>query len=153
MLSSLSDPRRSPPGRWTPHAGVVFLARCATSTRTRVGTRATTASTTPNPDQVDLDADTVGDACDNCPLDANVDQNSLLIDLANKGPILLSGDLFHFPANRELRRVPRFNVDAAATLASMDAIDAFLEESGAELWISHNWEQSRDLRLAPESYD
>lgn len=78
---------------------------------------------------------------------------SLFIDLVNQGPILLSGDLFHFPANRELRRVPRFNVDAAATLASMDTIDAFLEETGAQLWISHNWEQSRDLRLAPEFYD
>ena len=78
---------------------------------------------------------------------------SLFIDLANTGPIVLSGDLFHFPANRELRRVPRFNVDAATTLASMDALDTFIEETGAELWISHNWELSRNLRLAPEFYD
>ena len=78
---------------------------------------------------------------------------SLFVDLPNTGRIVLSGDLFHFPANRELRRVPRFNVDAQATLASMEALDAFVEESGAELWITHNWELSRSLRLAPEFYD
>ena len=58
----------------------------------------------------------------------------LFVDLAATGPIVLGGDLYHFPETRELRRVPLFNTDEAQTLAAMDALDVFLAESGVELW-------------------
>ena len=68
----------------------------------------------------------------------------LFIDLAETGPIVLSGDLYHFPESRELRRVPLFNFDEAQTLASMDAVEGFLQESGAELWIRTRPHPRRD---------
>ena len=75
----------------------------------------------------------------------------LYVDLANTGPIVLSGDLYHFAANRRLGRVPQFNFDEAQTRESMAALDRFLDESGAELWIEHD--SLRATKKAPEFYD
>lgn len=63
---------------------------------------------------------------------------ALFVDLANQGPVVLSGDLYHFRESREERIVPDFNVDREATLRSMDRIEALVEETGAELWIEHD---------------
>lgn len=77
----------------------------------------------------------------------------LFIDLANTGPIVLSGDLYHFALSRTDRRVPSFNVDADATLASMDRVEKFLEEEGATLWIEHELALFNQLKKSPEYYD
>ncbi len=77
----------------------------------------------------------------------------LLVHLENTGPLLLSGDLYHFRATRSLRRVPVFNTNIDDTLASMDKVEAVIESTGATLWIEHDLELSRMLKLAPESYD
>ncbi|MDX1382319.1 MAG: N-acyl homoserine lactonase family protein [Thermoanaerobaculia bacterium] len=76
---------------------------------------------------------------------------SLYVELASTGPVVLSGDLYHFRANYELGRVPTFNVDAEQTRASMAALDTFLAESGAELWIEHD--ALRPMELSPAFYD
>ena len=76
----------------------------------------------------------------------------LFVDLAETGPVLLSGDLYHFPANRELRRPPHFNFDAEQTLATMETMEQFLADSGATLWIEHNAELAASLKKLPESY-
>ena len=73
----------------------------------------------------------------------------LLVELAETGPVLLSGDLWHFVASRRLRSVPTFNVDADQTRAAMTRIEALLEETGATLWLQHSLEQHMDLALAP----
>jgi len=62
----------------------------------------------------------------------------LFVDLAETGPVVLSGDLYHFPENRTLKRVPTFNFDEAQTLDSMDLVEDFLIETGARLWIEHD---------------
>jgi N-acyl homoserine lactone hydrolase len=77
----------------------------------------------------------------------------LFIDLADTGPIVLSGDLYHFALSRTDRRVPSFNVDADATLASMDRVEAFLEEEGATLWIEHELALFEQLKKSPGYYD
>jgi glyoxylase-like metal-dependent hydrolase (beta-lactamase superfamily II) len=77
----------------------------------------------------------------------------LFIDLANTGPIVLSGDLYHFALSRTERRVPSFNVDADATLASMDRVEAMLAEEGATLWIEHELALFERLKQSPEYYD
>jgi len=76
----------------------------------------------------------------------------LFVDLEQTGPVVLSGDLYHFRISREQRRVPSFNVDAEMTLASMDRIEALLEESGAELWIQHDLALFESLDQAPLYY-
>ena len=77
---------------------------------------------------------------------------SLLLELAETGTVMLSGDLYHFPISRELRRMPVFNVDSAQTLESMRRVEALLEEMGAQLWIHHDSAQFATLRKAPAYY-
>ena len=76
----------------------------------------------------------------------------LFIDLPETGPIVLSGDLYHFQKNRTYRRVPSFNFDKELTLQSMDRIEKFISKKQATLWIQHDPEQREDIRLAPEFY-
>ena len=76
----------------------------------------------------------------------------LFVDLAETGPIVLSGDLYHTAPSFELRRVPTFNFDAAQTRASFDKLDALLEKTGAELWIEHDYSHHGSLRKSPEHY-
>lgn len=77
----------------------------------------------------------------------------LFIDLENTGPLLLSGDLYHFRESRRLRRTPVFNTDAEQTLASMDRVEAFITERGATLWIEHDKALADTLDRAPAFYD
>ena len=75
----------------------------------------------------------------------------LLLRLPKTGPVVLSGDLYHFAKNRQLRRMPQFNFDREMTLRSMDRIEAFLARTGATLWIQHDPEQGATLPRAPAS--
>lgn len=77
----------------------------------------------------------------------------LFIDLPNTGPLVLSGDLYHFRVSREKRYVPQFNFDAPKTLESMDRIEAFVEEKGATFWIEHDLALFESLKHAPLFYD
>jgi glyoxylase-like metal-dependent hydrolase (beta-lactamase superfamily II) len=77
----------------------------------------------------------------------------LFVDLAATGPVVLAGDLYHFRVSRESRRVPTFNVDGPMTFESMDRIEAFVAESGAELWIGHELALFGRLNKAPLYYD
>jgi len=77
----------------------------------------------------------------------------LFIDLANSGPVVLSGDLYHFAISRQDRRVPEFNVDRDMTLASMDRVEALVEETGATFWIEHELASFEQLNKAPAYYD
>jgi glyoxylase-like metal-dependent hydrolase (beta-lactamase superfamily II) len=77
----------------------------------------------------------------------------LLLSLENSGKILLSGDLYHTRANRELRRPPVFNHDADQTRASMDKVEQLLADSGAALWIEHDKALADSLKKAPQYYD
>lgn len=77
----------------------------------------------------------------------------LFVELEHTGPVLLSGDLYHFAEARERRTVPSFNADPDASRASMQSIEAFLARHQAELWIQHDFEQMSSLRHAPGYYD
>ncbi len=77
----------------------------------------------------------------------------LFIDLANSGPVVLSGDLYHFAISREKRRVPDFNFDRDMTLISMDRIEKLIEDTGAALWIEHELAFFEQLDKAPAFYD
>ena len=77
----------------------------------------------------------------------------LLVKLANTGPLLLSGDLYHFQMSRKLRRAPVFNTDAEQTLRSMDKVEALIESEGATLWIEHEKALADTLNMAPAFYN
>ena len=77
----------------------------------------------------------------------------LLVNLKNTGPVLLSGDLYHFRVTRKLRAVPTFNSDEDQTLASMDKVERLIAKTGATLWIEHDMALAQSLELAPAAYD
>ena len=63
--------------------------------------------------------------------------SSLLVNLPETGPVLLTGDLWHRAESRELKRVPQFNTDEEQTLASMQAFEDMAAELGAKVIIQH----------------
>lgn len=60
----------------------------------------------------------------------------LLVRLAS-GPVLLTGDLYHFIEQVERRGVPPFNTSRAETLASMDRFDRLGRNLRARVIIQH----------------
>ena len=76
----------------------------------------------------------------------------LYIKLTESGNIMLSGDLYHFTKNREHSRVPSFNFNKEATIASMHKIEKFLQDNNAALWIQHDLEQNKEIKHAPLFY-
>jgi len=81
------------------------------------------------------------------------DHQVLFLKLAKTGPILLSGDLYHYPEERKLNKVPTTEFNVAQTVASRAAVEAFLKKTGAELWIQHDFTADARLRKAPAFYD
>jgi N-acyl homoserine lactone hydrolase len=77
----------------------------------------------------------------------------LFVKLAKTGPVLLSGDLYHYPEERTLDRIPTFEADAARTRRTRTAIDAFLKNSRAQLWIQHDFTGNARLKKGPAFYD
>lgn len=73
----------------------------------------------------------------------------LYLDLVEHGPLLLSGDMYHFYENREHQRVPIFNFDVALTKESMQAFEAFAKEKNAKVYIQHAQGDFEKLPKAP----
>jgi glyoxylase-like metal-dependent hydrolase (beta-lactamase superfamily II) len=77
----------------------------------------------------------------------------LFVKLGKTGPVLLSGDLYHYPEERRLDRVPTFEFDPRQTRQTRKAIEAFLTNSGAQLWIQHDLTSNAALKKAPNFYE
>jgi glyoxylase-like metal-dependent hydrolase (beta-lactamase superfamily II) len=77
----------------------------------------------------------------------------LYVKLAKTGGIVLSGDLYHYPEERTLNRLPTFEFDMDQTRQSREALEAFLEKTGARLWIQHDFSAMAKVRKAPAFYD
>jgi len=69
------------------------------------------------------------------------------------GPVLLAGDLYHYPEERSTGRMPTFEFDPAQTRATRAKIEAFLKEAGAQLWIEHDLATHAKLPMAPQFLD
>jgi glyoxylase-like metal-dependent hydrolase (beta-lactamase superfamily II) len=81
------------------------------------------------------------------------DHQVLFLKLAKTGPIVLSGDLYHYPEERKLNRVPTTEFNVAQTVASRAAVEAFLKKTGAQLWIQHDFTADARIKKAPAFYD
>ncbi len=77
----------------------------------------------------------------------------LFVKLAKTGPLVISGDLYHYPEERRLHRVPTFDTDPAQTAASRAALETFMRKAGAQLWIQHDLIGTRKLNKAPAFYE
>jgi len=74
---------------------------------------------------------------------------SLLVRLKEKGPVLLTGDLFHFRENYESSGQPWFNYDRAQTSASMDRFKQLAKNLHATVVIQHDRRDIDKLPLFP----
>jgi N-acyl homoserine lactone hydrolase len=77
---------------------------------------------------------------------------SLFLKLARTGAIVLTGDLYHYAAERALHTF-RAEDDIERTRASRVAIDEVLKKTGAQLWIQHDILANVTLRKSPQYYD
>ncbi len=77
----------------------------------------------------------------------------LFVKLANTGNVVLSGDLYHYPAERRLHRVPTFEVNQAADGGVARGDREVHRADASQLWIQHDLAHHRQLKKSPEYYD
>ena len=77
----------------------------------------------------------------------------LYVKLAKTGGVVLSGDLYHYQAERRLDRYPTFEFDVEQTRMARKSVDAFLKKTGAQLWIQHELDAHTKLKKSPQYYD
>jgi glyoxylase-like metal-dependent hydrolase (beta-lactamase superfamily II) len=80
---------------------------------------------------------------------------SLLVKLARTGPVLLSGDLYHYPVERTMKDFTPFAAlgDPAQEAASKAKVEALLKAQKATLWIQHDIIADGRLKKSPAYYE
>ena len=74
----------------------------------------------------------------------------LALRLPKTGPVLIAGDLWHYAAERTASRPPGGEANKEETVASRAAMEAYLKQSGAQLWIEHDPTTFHRLKKAPD---
>jgi len=77
----------------------------------------------------------------------------LFLKLAKTGPVVLSGDLYHYPEERQRKLVPTTEFNADQTVASRVTIEKFLKDSHAQFWIQHDMIGYSKLKKSPAFYE
>jgi glyoxylase-like metal-dependent hydrolase (beta-lactamase superfamily II) len=73
----------------------------------------------------------------------------LFVRLPKTGPVLLAGDLYHYPEERTTGRIPTFEFNAEQSKVSRARIEGFIKQAGAQLWIEHDIATHAKLPKAP----
>jgi N-acyl homoserine lactone hydrolase len=74
----------------------------------------------------------------------------LALKLPKMGPVLIAGDLWHYVAERTATQAPLGEANREQTMASRAAMEAYLKQSGAQLWIEHDPVTFNRLKKAPD---
>ncbi len=77
----------------------------------------------------------------------------LFLKLKKTGPVLVAGDLYHYPEEQTMNRFPSFEFNKEQSAASRAAIDAFVKKNKAQMWIEHDAATNAKLKKAPEFYE
>ena len=77
----------------------------------------------------------------------------LYLKLAKTGPVVISGDLYHYPEERARNLLPTTEFDANQTAASRATIEKFIKDTHAQLWIQHDLIGNSKLKKSPAYYD
>jgi glyoxylase-like metal-dependent hydrolase (beta-lactamase superfamily II) len=77
----------------------------------------------------------------------------LFLKLKKTGPVLVAGDLYHYPEEKTMNRFPSFEFDKAQSAMSRASIDAFLKKTKAQMWIEHDTATYEKLKKAPDFYE
>jgi N-acyl homoserine lactone hydrolase len=80
------------------------------------------------------------------------DSRVLLIKLRKTGPVILSGDLYHFARDLITNNVQN-DQNGPQSLDSHAKVQALLKEIHGKLWINHDYNQFSSLKKAPLYYD
>ena len=73
--------------------------------------------------------------------------------LANRGTVVLAGDLYHYPEERTTGRIPTFEFDPERSKVSRARIEKYVEDNDAELWIEHDAATHAALPKSPRYID
>jgi N-acyl homoserine lactone hydrolase len=73
----------------------------------------------------------------------------LFVKTAKAGPIVLAGDLYHYPEERTTGKTPSFEFNAPQSKISRNRIEIFLKQTGAQLWIEHDIATHANLPKSP----
>jgi N-acyl homoserine lactone hydrolase len=77
---------------------------------------------------------------------------ALFVRLPKTGPVILSGDLYHFAEELTLKPAPAGR-NAEQFAASKAKVQALIAETGAQLWIQHDVIGYAALKKSPAHYD
>ena len=80
---------------------------------------------------------------------------SLFVNLPKTGAVVLTGDLYHYPAERESKDFTPFAAlgNPAMEAASKQKIEALLVQKHADLWIQHDLIANRNVKKSPAFYE
>ena len=71
----------------------------------------------------------------------------LKLKLQKSGTVILSGDLYHLRISRIFKRIPVYNTDRSATLASMSRVETILKNTHGRLIVQHD---PKDFQVLPK---
>jgi glyoxylase-like metal-dependent hydrolase (beta-lactamase superfamily II) len=74
----------------------------------------------------------------------------LFVKLPKLGPVVLAGDLYHYPEERTTGKTPSFEFNVEQSNVSRKRLEIFLKETGAQLWIEHDIATHARLPKAPK---
>jgi N-acyl homoserine lactone hydrolase len=77
----------------------------------------------------------------------------LFLKFAKTGPVVISGDLYHYPEERKLKLIPITEFNPDQTVASRATIEAFMKQTKAQLWIQHDLIGNAKLKKSPAFYE
>jgi glyoxylase-like metal-dependent hydrolase (beta-lactamase superfamily II) len=77
----------------------------------------------------------------------------LKLKLKKSGTVILSGDLYHQRISRTFKRVPVYNTDRAATLASMGRVETIIRNTHGRLIVQHDPKDFQALPKPPAYLD
>src|SRR5688572_4242427 len=75
------------------------------------------------------------------------------VKLANRGTVVLAGDLYHYPEERTTGRIPTFEYAPEQSTVSRARIEKYVEDNDAELWIEHDVATHAALPKSPAYVD
>jgi len=78
-----------------------------------------------------------------------------IVRLAKTGPVMLCGDLYHYPEERTYHSDPPNNEQGsvAQTRASRQMIEEYLQKTRTTLWIEHDFGANATLKKSPAFYE
>lgn len=77
----------------------------------------------------------------------------LIVKLEKTGNVMLAGDLYHYPEERKLNRIPTFEYSKDQSLASRAMIEDYVKKTNTQLWIEHDFVANSKLKKSPKYYD